>query len=152
MNLKRENLNLTEKLIKHGNRTIITVKQGEVGYAEDMGSPVLLPPGLHEWTSPTLKFIESVDLNNTCIRLVAPSRPFCAFAILLSPPPPKLLSVQVHAHEWTCVYHGFRCRLGPYTVLTVDEGYGECVPVDCPCRSNCLVKINHLVSLIPSRR
>jgi hypothetical protein len=72
MNLKRENLNLTEKLIKHGNRTIITVKQGEVGYAEDMGSPVLLPPGLHEWTSPTLKFIESVDLNNTCIRLVAP--------------------------------------------------------------------------------
>lgn len=72
---------LTEKLIRHGNRTIVTIQQGSVGYAEDMGQPVLLPPGLHEWESPTLKFIESVDLNNSCI------------------------------------------RLGPFTVLTVDEGY-----------------------------
>eukprot|EP00038_Savillea_parva_P007874 m.173064 g.173064 ORF g.173064 m.173064 type:complete len:515 (-) comp13632_c0_seq1:202-1746(-) len=81
MTLKWENVKLTDRLIQHGNRTIVTVKQGEVGYAEDMGQPVLLPPGLHEWTSPTLQFIEAVDLNNTCI------------------------------------------RLGPYTVLTVDEGY-----------------------------
>jgi len=81
MTVKWENVSLTDRLIRHGNRTIVTVKQGEVGYAEDMGQPVLLPPGLHEWVSPTLKYIEAVDLNNTCI------------------------------------------RLGPYTILTVDEGY-----------------------------
>jgi len=67
--------------VEHGDRTIVTVKQGHIGYCEDMGQPVLLPPGLHEWKSQTLKFKESVDLNNTII------------------------------------------RLGPYTVLTVDEGY-----------------------------
>merc|ERR1711988_212220 len=72
---------LTDEVIVHGDRTIVTVKQGSVGYCEDMGQPILLPPGLHEWQSQTLKFQRSVDLNNTII------------------------------------------RLGPYTVLTVDEGY-----------------------------
>lgn len=67
--------------IVHGDRSVVTIKQGHIGYCEDMGQPVLLPPGLHEWQSQTLKFKHSVDLNNTCI------------------------------------------RLGPYTVLTVDEGY-----------------------------
>merc|ERR1712139_596518 len=67
--------------ILHGDRTIVTIKQGNIGFCEDMGQPVLLPPGLHEWQSQTLKFQRSVDLNNTII------------------------------------------RLGPYTVLTVDEGY-----------------------------
>merc|ERR1711959_602636 len=67
--------------IQHGDRTIVTIKQGHIGYCEDMGQPVLLPPGLHEWRSSTLKFKESVDLNNSII------------------------------------------RLGPYTILTVDEGY-----------------------------
>merc|ERR1711959_86267 len=46
-----------------------------------MGQPILLPPGLHEWQSQTLKFREQVDLNNSLI------------------------------------------KLGPYTVITVDEGY-----------------------------
>merc|ERR1711998_793044 len=59
----------------------VTVKQGHIGYCEDMGQPVLLPPGLHEWQSQTLRFIESVDLNNSII------------------------------------------KLGPYTLITVDEGY-----------------------------
>jgi len=72
---------LTEPFICNGNRCIVTIKQGYIGYAEDMGQPVLLPPGLHEWESNTLKFIESIDLNNTMI------------------------------------------HLGPYTLLTVDEGY-----------------------------
>merc|ERR1711959_358505 len=67
--------------IQHGDRTIVTVKQGHIGYCEDMGQPVLLPPGLHEWQSQTLKYIESVDLNNVVI------------------------------------------KLGPYTLITVDEGY-----------------------------
>lgn len=75
------NVPISSSVIKHGDRTIVTVNQGHVGYCEDMGQPVLLPPGLHEWRSPTLKYIESVDLNNTLI------------------------------------------KLGPYTILTVDEGY-----------------------------
>lgn len=75
------NVPISQPVIKHGDRTIVTVQQGHVGYCEDMGQPVLLPPGLHEWQSPTLKFVESIDLNNTLI------------------------------------------KLGPYTILTVDEGY-----------------------------
>merc|ERR1711998_528510 len=72
---------LTKEVIVHDDRTIVTVKQGCVGYCEDMGQPILLPPGLHEWQSQTLKYKESVDLNNSLI------------------------------------------RLGPYTIITVDEGY-----------------------------
>merc|ERR1711939_1284943 len=74
-------VSVMQDCIVHGDRTIVTVKQGNIGYCEDMGQPVLLPPGLHEWRSSTLQFHESVDLNNSII------------------------------------------RLGPYTILTVDEGY-----------------------------
>merc|ERR1712054_148916 len=76
-----KNIDVVGEVIRHGDRTIVTVKQGHIGYCEDMGQPVLLPPGLHEWQSQTLKFQRAVDLNNTII------------------------------------------KLGPYTVLTVDEGY-----------------------------
>jgi len=72
---------VTDGLIQNGDRTVVTIKQGHIGYCEDMGQPVLLPPGLHEWQSQTLQFRESVDLNNTII------------------------------------------KLGPYTIMTVDEGY-----------------------------
>merc|ERR1711988_1674138 len=72
---------VTDEVIIHGDRTVVTVKQGHIGYCEDMGQPILLPPGLHEWQSQTLKFQESVDLNNSII------------------------------------------LMGPYTILTVDEGY-----------------------------
>merc|ERR1711998_643111 len=81
MRIQRKNIPLTDPLIEWGDRTIVTVKQGYIGYAEDKGQPVLLPPGLHEWRSSTLKFQNHVDLNNTMI------------------------------------------RLGPLTVITVDEGY-----------------------------
>merc|ERR1712188_363612 len=81
MELHAGDVPLTKPLIEWGDRTIVTVQQGHIGYAEDMGQPVLLPPGLHEWRSSTLKFFEMVDLNNTFL------------------------------------------RLGPLTVLTVDEGY-----------------------------
>eukprot|EP00040_Diaphanoeca_grandis_P014203 m.71894 g.71894 ORF g.71894 m.71894 type:complete len:521 (-) comp24404_c0_seq2:71-1633(-) len=81
LRLERHDIPLSGELIQHGDRTIVTVRQGHVGYCEDMGQPVLLPPGLHEWRSSTLKFSSSIDLNNTLI------------------------------------------KLGPYTVLTVDEGY-----------------------------
>jgi len=43
--------------IKHGNRTIVVVEQGYVGYATDNGQPVLLPPGIHVWTSESLDFV-----------------------------------------------------------------------------------------------
>merc|ERR1712054_333431 len=76
-----DDVSVTDEIIRHGDRTIVTVKQGHIGFCEDMGQPVLLPPGLHEWQSQTLKFQRAVDLNNTII------------------------------------------KLGPYTVLTVDEGY-----------------------------
>jgi len=76
-----DEIDVTNEVIIHGDRTIVTVRQGHIGYCEDMGQPVLLPPGLHEWQSQTLKYKSSVDLNNSII------------------------------------------KLGPYTVLTVDEGY-----------------------------
>jgi len=66
--------------IKHGNRTIVIVDQGFIGYAEDNGQPLLLPPGIHIWTSETLDFKNSLPLNEHLI------------------------------------------LLGPYTLLTVDEG------------------------------
>lgn len=76
-----DDMDMTEEVIVHGDRTIVTVRQGYIGYCEDMGQPILLPPGLHEWQSQTLKYKHSVDLNNSML------------------------------------------KLGPYTVLTVDEGY-----------------------------
>lgn len=68
-------------VIVHGNRTIVTVPQGELGYAIDMGQPVLLPPGLHSWTSETMRFEQMCRLDEHVI------------------------------------------EVGPYTILTVDEGY-----------------------------
>ena len=47
----------------------------------DRGQPVLLPPGLHQWDSPTVEFQRLIDLASSVI-----------------------------------------C-LGPYTLITVDEGY-----------------------------
>jgi len=67
--------------IQHGNRTIVIVEQGFIGYATDNGQPILLPPGIHVWTSESLDFHKSVPLKDHYI------------------------------------------VLGPYTVLTVDEGY-----------------------------
>merc|ERR1711959_830235 len=67
--------------IRHGNRTIVIVEQGYIGYATDNGQPILLPPGIHVWTSESLDFHKSVPLKDHFI------------------------------------------VLGPYTVLTVDEGY-----------------------------
>merc|ERR1719453_2960085 len=67
--------------IKHGNRTIVIIEQGYIGYAVDNGQPVLLPPGIHVWTSESRKFLKQVPLND------------------------------------------HKIELGPYTLITVDEGY-----------------------------
>jgi len=67
--------------IMHGNRTIVIVEQGFIGYATDNGQPILLPPGIHVWTSESLVFHKAVALRDHLI------------------------------------------TLGPYTLVTVDEGY-----------------------------
>merc|ERR1719326_1573575 len=67
--------------IQHGNRTIVIVEQGYIGYAMDNGQPCLLPPGIHVWTSESMDFIQAQPLNDHIV------------------------------------------KLGPYTLLTVDEGY-----------------------------
>merc|ERR1719350_2017545 len=65
----------------HGNRVILVVEQGFVGVGLDNGQPVLFPPGIHVWTSETLRYKESVSLDKHVL------------------------------------------HFGPYTLLTVDEGY-----------------------------
>jgi len=55
--------------IIHGNRTIVTIPQGKLGYASDKGQPVLLPPGLHSWKSETMKFIKIYSLDDHVITI-----------------------------------------------------------------------------------
>jgi len=45
------------------------VPQGFVGLAMDMGQPVLLPPGMHQWQSATMRFEKNIDLNQSVIQL-----------------------------------------------------------------------------------
>jgi len=67
--------------LQHGNRVILVVEQGYIGLAFDNGQPVLFPPGIHVWTSETLRYKEAIALDKHIL------------------------------------------KLGPYTLLTVDEGY-----------------------------
>lgn len=55
--------------IVHGDRTIVTIMQGFIGYCTERGQPVLLPPGMHQWKSSTLKFERLIDLNQPVIEL-----------------------------------------------------------------------------------
>jgi regulator of protease activity HflC (stomatin/prohibitin superfamily) len=59
-------------VIEHGNRTIVTVPQGMLGIASDMGQPLLLPPGLHSWKSETIRFDTMCRLNDSPILHVGP--------------------------------------------------------------------------------
>ena len=54
--------------IVHGDRTLVVVEQGRIGYALDKGQPVLLPPGMHQWQSSTQIFEKLYDLNNNLVR------------------------------------------------------------------------------------
>jgi hypothetical protein len=72
---------IADTWIVHGDRTIVTVNQGFIGYCMERGQPVLLPPGLHQWKNPVLKFERLIDLNQPVI------------------------------------------ELGPWTLLTIDQGY-----------------------------
>ena len=55
--------------IVHGNRTICIIEQGYLGFAQDNGQPVLLPPGIHVWTSESLFFIRNVALDDHIVSL-----------------------------------------------------------------------------------
>jgi hypothetical protein len=55
--------------VVHGDRTLVVVQQGQIGYCQDQGHPILLPPGLHQWRSPTMVFEKVFDLNNNVVRM-----------------------------------------------------------------------------------
>ena len=60
---------LTVPKIVYGDTYIITVQQGYIGYCMERGQPVLLPPGMHQWSCPTLEFIKLIDLHEPVIEL-----------------------------------------------------------------------------------
>lgn len=55
--------------VSYGDRTIAVVEQGSVGLAWDLGQPLLLPPGVHEWRSQTLYFEKCIRLDDPVIRI-----------------------------------------------------------------------------------
>jgi len=55
--------------VHNGDQWIVVVPQGFIGLAEDMGQPVLLPPGMHQWRSATMHFDSCVDLTQPVISL-----------------------------------------------------------------------------------
>jgi len=55
--------------VHNGDQWIVVVPQGFIGLAEDMGQPVLLPPGMHQWRSATMHFDACVDLTQPVISL-----------------------------------------------------------------------------------
>lgn len=60
---------MTTSTIVNGDRTIVTVDQGFIGYCMERGQPVMLPPGMHQWRSATLQFLRLIDLNQPVIEL-----------------------------------------------------------------------------------
>lgn len=59
-------------VIEHGNRTVVTVPQGMLGVATDMGQYLLLPPGLHSWKSETIRFDKMYRLNDSPVTQLGP--------------------------------------------------------------------------------
>ena len=53
--------------IRNGDSWVVVVPQGFVGLALNVGQPVLLPPGLHQWKSATLQFDRNIDLSQAVI-------------------------------------------------------------------------------------
>ena len=52
---------LSQEHIQFSTMEVVTVKDGFVGLAWDRGEPILLPPGMHQWDSPTMKFDKMLD-------------------------------------------------------------------------------------------
>ena len=57
--------------VHNGDQWIVVVPQGFIGLAEDMGQPVLLPPGMHQWRSATMHFDRCVDLGAVPLPMVS---------------------------------------------------------------------------------
>ena len=55
--------------IVHGDRNLVVIEQGFIGFALDKGQPILLPPGMHQWKSSTIIYRGAFDLNNNVIQL-----------------------------------------------------------------------------------
>jgi regulator of protease activity HflC (stomatin/prohibitin superfamily) len=62
-------VSLSDEVIQFATKEIITVKDGFVGLAWDRGEPVLLPPGMHQWDSSTLKFEKTFDRKNAKLEI-----------------------------------------------------------------------------------
>eukprot|EP00756_Hemistasia_phaeocysticola_P012839 Hpha_TRINITY_DN15231_c1_g8::TRINITY_DN15231_c1_g8_i1::g.67615::m.67615 len=70
LRLSDHNIPLTGGVhVKNGDRTIVEVEQGYVGFAMDMGQPILLPPGMHQWQSPTMALQGLIDLHLPVIEM-----------------------------------------------------------------------------------
>ena len=90
--------------VTHGNRNVVTIPQGKLCLAEDMGQPVLLPPGClgignvaispHCEVSRTIVCFLDALVANLLIPFLFPPRSLDDHAIVV----------------------------GPYTILTVEEG------------------------------
>jgi len=65
----KQQVSLKSDHISHGNRMIVTVPQGYIGLCDDRGQPILLPPGMHQWKSDTLRWVRNIDLANHIIEL-----------------------------------------------------------------------------------
>ncbi len=75
MRVEKANAKLSTGVVRNGDRCLVTVPQGQIGFVMDMGQPILLPPGLHQWRSSTMEFQELVDLNSSVIRHAVPGPP-----------------------------------------------------------------------------
>eukprot|EP01006_Ploeotia_vitrea_P048226 TRINITY_DN67209_c5_g6_i1.p1 TRINITY_DN67209_c5_g6~~TRINITY_DN67209_c5_g6_i1.p1 ORF type:complete len:520 (+),score=50.10 TRINITY_DN67209_c5_g6_i1:39-1562(+) len=56
-------VSLTDRVILHETRGIVTIPPGYIGYIEDGGTPVLLGPGIHQWDSDTIRWIGLWDIS-----------------------------------------------------------------------------------------
>lgn len=60
---------ISTERVHHGTINIVTVREGFVGLVLDRGTPILLPPGMHQWDSETKVFVDVFDLSKPVIRL-----------------------------------------------------------------------------------
>jgi regulator of protease activity HflC (stomatin/prohibitin superfamily) len=58
-----------QKYINHGDRHIVLIDEGYVGLAWHDGQPVILPDGIHSWTSQTMRFCKQFSLGEPVIKL-----------------------------------------------------------------------------------
>jgi regulator of protease activity HflC (stomatin/prohibitin superfamily) len=61
-------VSLKQDVIEFNTKAIITIHPGHIGYAEDQGCPIVLGPGMHQWDSPTIKFMQSFDISEKFLK------------------------------------------------------------------------------------